>query len=204
MFVLIAFSVSESQPQTVNAAKSQSGASLEVADLDGGSVVTDLGYKIRLNEGSSLHRHWIVINDPSAPVKLAGVGVKAAYHAESYGGEYRYLPAGTASPKVPIQAIETRLMLFDVWGQHLKTLSSTEVKDFPANSTIDLSKVGNWRTFENEASEMLSVVSFVANVRLEDGTIWTMDTKKILGEVGRIKIRLSENDLTPEKTAPKP
>lgn len=29
---------------------------LQVSDVDGGSVITDLGYNIRLNSESSLHR----------------------------------------------------------------------------------------------------------------------------------------------------
>jgi hypothetical protein len=164
-----------------------------------------LGFKIKVNDGSTLHRHWIVINDPTAPISLSGAGINTVYRSQSYGGEYNYVDAGRGLANVPIQAVEIRFMLFDVWGRHLRTLSLTQVKDFGPNQVIDLTKGGgvSWRTYENEVSEMLSVVCFVGSVRQTDGVIWTMDAKKILGEVGRIKVRLSENDLTPEKITPK-
>ena len=194
-----------SKPEIVVGAASAPAGGLDVTDSDGGSVVTDLGFKIKVNDGSTLHRHWIVINDPTAPVSLSGVGINTVYRSQSYGGEYEYVDVGHGLAKVPIQALEIRFMLFDVWGQHLKTLSLAEVRDFAPNQVIDLSEGGrvSWRTYENEVSEMLSVVCFVGSVRQADGTIWSMDAKKILGEVGRIKVKLSENDLTPEKLAPK-
>ena len=186
-------------PSVTAIASADNGPSLQVTDMDGGSVVTDLGYKIRVNDGSSLHRHWYILNDQGAPVSLSSVGVKTSYRSESYGGEYRFLPVGMATPTMPIQAVETRMMIFDIWGNHMKTLTGTQVRDFAAGAPIDLSKSGSWRTSENEVSEVLTVVSFVANVRKLDGTIWTCDVKKVFGEVQRIKVKLSESDLTPER-----
>lgn len=199
-FVLL-FGFSNFAGQRQNAASQP----LEVTDVDGGSVVTELGFKIKINDGSSLRRHWYVVNDPSCPISLAAVGVKTNYHSQQYSGEYQYVPSGTLSAKVGVQAVEVRLMLFDVWGRHLRTLSATEVRDYAPNSTIDFSKTGTWRVWsENEVSEVLSVVSFAAAVRQDNGSIWMMDTKKLLGEVDRIKVKLSENDLTPEKNPGKP
>jgi hypothetical protein len=171
---------------------------LQVAELDGGSVITDLGYKIRVNDGSTLHRRWYVLNDPGAPVALSGSGVKTIYRS----GEYNFVAVGTGTPSVPIQALEVRMMIFDVWGNHLKTLSVTALRDYQQGTQIDLSKDGIWRTYENEVSETLTVISFVACARRADGISWFFDAKKVLGEVQHIKLKLSEADLSPQKDKP--
>jgi hypothetical protein len=51
---------------------------------DGGSVVTDLGYNIKVNKNSSLHRSWVVLNDPGCPVQLNGAGIATAFGNREY------------------------------------------------------------------------------------------------------------------------
>jgi hypothetical protein len=187
--------------------QSRSGSSntvnrLTVLQLSGGSNVTNLGYGIMLNKGSSLQRQWYVVNDPSSAMQLTMAGINTTYHSSSIGGDYNYVPSGTGTFQEPVAAFEVRFLLFDVWGEHMKTLSDTEVADL--KDQIELSKTGSWRAWsENEVSELLTVVSFVARVRKPDGTVWQYDTKALLEQVDKIKVRLTEKELTPEKEKPK-
>jgi len=52
----------------------------------------------------------------------------------------------------------------------LQSLNNIDVTDI--NGTKDLSKSGSWRPNENEVSEYLSCVSYVAAVRTSTGVIW--------------------------------
>lgn len=177
---------------------------LIVQEMDGGSVITDLGYNIQVNKGSTLRRSWFVVNDPASPLRLQGAGIRPIYKSGgSYSsGEYNYVAVGFAQPQEDIRAFEIRFLLFDVWGQHMQTLSSTEVTDLAAGSSVDLSKAGQWRAWsENDVSELLTVVAYVSAARTRAG-IWRADPKALLREVEKIKVRLTEQQLEPEKRRP--
>jgi hypothetical protein len=174
---------------------------MQVEELSGGSVVTNLAYGIQVNKGSSLQRRWFVLNDPSCPVKLSGVGINSVYERSSIGGDYKYKPVGVANANEPITAFELRFLLFDVWGQHMQTLSGTQVSD--VSGQIALKDVGTWRAWENNVSEMLTVVSFVARVKKPDGSVWEYDPSSLLQQVEKIKVKLTEKELTPEREKPK-
>jgi hypothetical protein len=162
---------------------------------DGGSVVTDLGYNIKVNKGSTLRRLWVVLNDGSCPVQLDGAGINTAY-AER---EYRYSPTGRAKTSVAISALEVRYLLYDVFGRHMKTLSGTQVTDFAARSEVALSEMGTWRAWENEVSELLTIVAFVAQVRTGDGKIWRYNDKAVGAELDRIQLQVTTGVLEPTK-----
>ncbi len=174
---------------------------LQVEALDGGSVVTDLGYGIQVNKGSSLQRRWFVINDPSCPVQLSGAGISTVYESSSVGGHYEYKATGAAIAGEPITAFDVRYLLFDIWGEHTRTLSDTEVSDLKAK--VALKDTGTWSTWENEVSEVFTVVSFVARVRRPDGTLWQYDPSSLLDQVEKIKVTLTEKELAPEREKPK-
>lgn len=174
---------------------------LQVEELSGGSVVTNFGYGIQVNKGSSLQRRWYVINDPSCPVQLSAAGISTVYRSSSIGGEYKYKATGVAATREKITGFEVRYLLFDVWGEHTRTLSDTEVSDLKGQ--IALKDTGSWRTWENEVSEIFTVVTFVARVRKPDGAVWEYDTQSLLQRVEKIKVTLTEKELTPEREKPK-
>ena len=131
-------------------------------------------------------------------MQLAMAGINTTYHSSSIGGDYSYIPAGTGAFQEPVAAFEVRFLLFDVLGEHIKTLSDTEVSDL--KDQIEQSKTRSRRAWsENEVSEMLTIVSFVARGRKPDGTVWQYDTKALPEQVDRIKVRLTEKELAPEK-----
>jgi hypothetical protein len=164
-------------------------------------VVTNLGYGIQVNKGSSLQRRWFVINDPSCPVQLSGAGISTVYQGSSIGGDYKYKATGLAITSEMVTAFQVRYLLFDIWGEHSRTLSDTEVSDL--RGQVALKDTGSWATWENDVSEILTVVSFVARARRPDGTIWEYDVPSLLQQVEKIKVTLTEKELAPEREKPK-
>jgi hypothetical protein len=179
-------------------------AALSVREYDGGTVTTDLGYNIKVNENSSLRRRWFVLNDPRSPLQIGEAGVRAVYRSGSgyASGEYKFEPYGTLRADKELYAFEIRFVLFDMWGGWMQSLSGTEVRDAQAGVTIALSSMGKWRAWENDVSQMYTVVAFVAHARLGDGTVWINDEAQVLAEIQKIKLRVTEKELTPERVRP--
>jgi hypothetical protein len=170
-WIVLIFTVLLSSPSCISpqgapgppSSPKNSGRPLQVEELSGGSVVTNLGYGIQVNKGSSLQRRWFVINDPSCPVRLSGAGISTVYQSSSIGGDYKYKATGLAITSETVPALEVRYLLFDIWGEHTRTLSDTEVSDL--RGQLALKDTGSWATWENDVSEIFTVVSFVARVR---------------------------------------
>jgi len=174
---------------------SANAQAIVVTSTDGGSVVTDLGYGIRVNKNSSLRRAWVTMNDPSCPVQLSGAGVTTGYGDR----EYNFIPAGSCEASESVSALEVRYLLYDVFGEHMKTLSGTDVSDRPANLAFPLKDSGEWRAWENEVSELLTVVTFIAQVRTTSGKVWRYQEKAIGGELAKMRLQLSAGMLEPGK-----
>ena len=162
-------------------------------NYDGGSVVTELGYGVKVNAQSTLMRTWIVVNDSGCPIQLGRSGIKTVYGDR----EYNYIPEGSASANEKVTAIDIRFLLFDIFGNHIKTLACKQVKDIQRGMDIDLKNIGSWRALENEITELLTVVNFVAQVRTSSGIIWEYDAKLIDEELLKNKLKVSKNILEP-------
>jgi len=145
------------------------------------------------NRKSSLRRTWVTVNDSDCPLTLAKTGVNA-----DYIDYYRFTPSGSASARSDIVAFEIRFLIYDMFGNHIKTLSLTEVEDVSAGNSLDL-KGGEWRAWVSEASEFLSSVSFVSYVREATGAIWHYDAEEISKELARIEIQIDSGLLEPTK-----
>lgn len=171
------------------------GQELTTDIVDGGSVQTDLGYDIKVNKGSSLHRSFAVINDPAAPAQLSSAGIMTKYGRDRYS----FAPVGTLNPSAALSAVEVRFVLYDVFGERIKTLAGTHVVDMPAQSPVSLSEVGTWYAFENEVSELLTVVAFVANARMADGKVWRANEKKLGDALAKLNVKVTSGALEPTK-----
>ncbi len=172
------------------------GQSLQVSTKDGGSVVTSISEDIKVNKGSSLRRTWIALNDPACPLQLIGAGIETQYRGTS---GYRFYGVGSAKPLNPMQALEIRYILYDTFGDHIKTLSQTLVVDIKATSAFNLEEENEWYASENDVSELLTVVAFVAQVRTSDGKIWRYDEKAVNSELGKIEVKVATGVLEPTK-----
>jgi hypothetical protein len=176
---------------------------LEVKQLDDGSVTVDLGYNIKLNKNSTLHRIAYVVNDPLCVVQLSGVGfqTKPGFAGSSEG--YRFVSTGDAIPTEAISVVEIRSVIFDVFGNHITTLSNTDIADHAKNDVISLRTNGAWYGTGTEVTRFLTSVTFVARVRKASGVIWRYDAKSVQNELGKIQLSISADDLDPSSTTKK-
>jgi hypothetical protein len=168
---------------------------IKVTNYDGGSVVTELGYGIKVNAQSSLMRSWVVLNDLECPIQLGRSGIKTIYGDR----EYNYIPEVSISTKEKVAALDIRFLLYDVFGDHIKTITCTQVADIQTGATIELKNIGSWRALENEISGLLTVVCFVAQVRTSTGIVWKFNAKLIDAELSKIKLMESSGFIEPGK-----
>ena len=128
---------------------------------------------VKINKGSSLKRESVLFNDPAAPVQITSHGTSIKFEDRGF------VFSGKTGIEVnqAIVAVQVRTILFDIFGQHMKNLANTESKDLP-NGKAELE--GQWRAFENDVSELLTTVTYVARVRLADGTQWIFNEKNLV------------------------
>ncbi len=180
----------------------QGGASqITIERTEGTSVTVNLAYGIALNKESKLKREWFTVRDPQAPAALDGnSGVDVNYKSgdRSSRGEYQYSVPYRISPREPITAFEVRVIVIDVFGRLVKTLSATELLDFSDTRGFD----GAWRIYsENEASEAFASVIYIAQVRTAAGRVYVADQRAVYDQVRRVATRITESDLEPKREA---
>jgi hypothetical protein len=159
---------------------------ISISRLSGGSVVTKLGMGISINNGSSLTREWIVLNDTTCPLQLQNVGINTVY----LSSEYYFKASGILSLKEKIVAYEIHHVLYNVFGEHIKTLKNLEVIDI--SMPTELPKMNSWYATENDVSEYLTCVSYVATVRTLMGKIWYYKPELIKQELNKVQIAYEE------------
>ena len=117
--------------------RTSSERQLDVTNSDAGTIVTNLGYNIQVNKGSSLHRQSHIINDPSWHVKISSSAISTKYASSAY----RFIQDGRATTTGDLTAIEVVSALFDIWGDHMKNLRAASVTDHKAQD-IPLAEAG--------------------------------------------------------------
>jgi archaellin len=162
---------------------------LTVSKKEGSSVVTKLGMVIKVNDGSSLKREQTTINDASCPIQLSDIGVETSYSSSSYS----FKPTGSLTTKEPIVAYEVTHLIYNVFGEHMKTLSNTEITDIDGQK--EFSKYSSWYASENNVSEYLICVSYVSNVRTKSGKIWHYNFKVLKDQLNKLEISFEEGYL---------
>ncbi len=169
-------------------------ASVQVREDDGGGVAVRTAGGV-LNQDSSLKRRWFVMDDLDAPARLERAGVYPRFEEKE---NMQYLvPVATVAPKQAISAIEVRYLLFDVWGERLRTLAVTRLAD--SSTHIDVRGTDPWPALEREATNLLTVVGFVAHVRTAEGQVWTFDADRILSQIAALGMSITAADLTPDE-----
>ncbi len=138
---------------------------------------------LRLNMESSLSRDWIILNDTACPIQLSNsVGINTIYKDRSI----RFIPMGSIKTLQPITAFEIVYVLYDVFGEHLLSLSNVEIADIESSKL--LKNGDSWYATDNQVAEYYTCVSFVMKVRTKDGIIWNYDPLSISKELGKIEI----------------
>lgn len=161
----------------------------------GGSMQTKLGMGIVLNKESSLRREWITFHDSAFPADLVGtVGVQTTYVPDRVRGSYAYQSKYTLKTRESISAVQVNFLVFDVWGNHLKSLRATEILDLEAGATKEFTP--RWNIYsENEASEYYASIAYIARVRTKTGRVVEMNSAPILEEAKKFSTKFTAEDL---------
>jgi hypothetical protein len=164
----------------------------------GGSIQTKLSEDIVINKQSTVTREWIALHDPSVPADLVGTpGVTTVYKDRGRSGEYQYEANVSVQAKAGLAAVEVRFLVFDVWGQHVRSLVSDEVADIPAGTTKDVSP--EWRVLsENEVSRHYASIAYISRVRTQDGRVFEADTASVVREAQKFSKKFTVADLEPK------
>lgn len=162
-----------------------------------GSMKTDLGYGIAVNKYSTMNRRCLTVNSDGCPARLSDVGIVPKYDSDDRG--YKYDPLGSLIPLIPIQAFEVRFILYDLWGEHLQTLSLTQVQDLKDSVSFDLSIGGQWRTWEQDVTKFGLSVGYIARVMTKDGKVWTADSKRVIESLLTSSVAIKPEELNPAK-----
>jgi hypothetical protein len=164
----------------------------------GGSIQTQLSSAVIVNAESSVMREWLAMHDSGLPVDLVGTpGVSTVYVPDRLRGEYQYRAKPTVVAKEPLSAFEIRFLVFDVWGQHVKTLVADEIADMDAGVTKALSN--EWTLLsENECSRHYASIAFISRVRTKDGRVLEADFAPIVREAQKFSKKFTTADLEPK------
>lgn len=160
---------------------------ITVVKSEGSSVVTELGYGLKVNNGSTLKRDNFTINDASCPIQLNDISVETIYSDR----KYNYKPIGNFTINEPIVAYEIHHLIYDVFGEYMKTLSNTEVADLESNHKFPSGS--SWYATENNVRLYLICVSYVANVRTKTNQIWHFNYPAIKEQLQKVKIDFEED-----------
>ncbi|MBZ5685449.1 MAG: hypothetical protein LAP86_10460 [Acidobacteriia bacterium] len=175
-------------------AQNSGDPALQVHQDDGGSVsVRTIGGW--MNQDSSLKRTWFVVDDPNAPARLERAGVFPRLDEKE--GVHYFVPVATVSPKQAISAVEVRYMLFDVWGDRIRTLSVTRLVDSATH--IEVRESNRFPALESEAGQLVMLVAFVAHVRTADGRTWAFDPPGMVRQIRDLGLNCAPADLAPDE-----
>jgi hypothetical protein len=196
-------SVTPASSSHSNAAIETKGArTSSVTRADGGSITTVLGLGIAVAKGSSLKREWIAVHDSTIPVAFDGTpGISTLYVSRQYGGEYQYRTKITIGARDAVRALEIRFLTFDVWGEHVRTLSLEEVADIAPNSKKEI--IGEWALHsENDVEKHYASIAYIARVRLADGRVVEAPTESVIEEARKLSEKFTAAELEPKPPAP--
>lgn len=161
---------------------------LETTEVDGGSV-----YQIK----STLHRKWIVFNQVPCPLRLERAGINTPLELGKTSDEYSFKPSGSIRFQSGVKAFEIRFILYNVWGERIKTLIGTKIEDWEQGDEIkDLSaELGGWGIHDSGITSYVTCISFVARAITADGRIWRANIDEIVKGIAQLELE-SYNDVT--------
>ena len=145
-----------------------------------------------------LNLEWLVIDDPRLPVMFTDVfGVRAVGEVapDRFWYQTYFELKGT---RETIAAIEVRFLTFNVWGDHVHTLSTSSIKAMSANEEAQ-KFVSSWYLGSKaEGEEHFGSIGYVARVRPMEGVVLHADSAFVLREAQRLSEKCTEEDLEPK------
>lgn len=153
----------------------------------------DVGYGIKVNDGTTLNREWVIVTDDNMPAKLANFSTKTSIGERDWVYDIDYQVEIIEN----IQAIEVRFIPFNVWGESSRPLSATDIVDL---SSGDHEFSAEWRILsENDAVEHYAMLGYVAQVKMTSGAILRADTKSVIEEARKFSEDFSSSDLAKDE-----
>jgi len=157
------------------------------------------------NEKSKLFREWIILDDPRLPLgfdvaKTQGLNTGKKYNGHSFDWLFKnrtYLVVRSEA----ITAFEIRHLTFDVWGNHFRTLTGTEIADHAVASAIQLDHTWNLYS-DSEAWDFYASITYVARVRTAAGKVIEAETDVVLREARRFSEKFTVEQLEPSAKKP--
>lgn len=165
-------------------AKTAGSSGLLLSRSEGTTMVIQLGAQRETNAGSSLRREWVVVRDPGAPARIddeekTGVTVLFRRGSSSYGGDYEYRASYRLQAVEPLAAAEVRLIVLDVFGSVVTTLSTTRVFDGEADSKTPFDAI--WRAWsDTDAAAAHTSIIYVHQARTRAGKVYSIDKAALL------------------------
>ena len=167
----------------------------ETSEFDAGPARMAIGTSV-INPDSALMRRGLVINDDSCPIHLNAVAPKTVYDPPR---GFRFLSSGEVQFNLSTSAFEIKTVVLDPFGESLQTISLTDISDKEVGAKMTLEGYSEWPASDREGKTFFSSVSFVASVLTAEGRVWRFDSKGILAEAQRLRLRITSDDLTPPK-----
>ena len=170
-------------------------AAVTFTTADGGSNLVTLSSSIKLNDESELRREWKTAHNSLLPADIIGTtGATVIYDSGTKyrSGAYNYTVSLDLKCKEDVSAVEVIILVFDVWGQLQSKLSSSKVKEFKKGEIYTLAPTWTLSS-EHKATEALSSLTYIYQVRTKSGKIFTADLDAIA-----IEAQKYANELTPE------
>ena len=175
-----------------------SGALMSAQKFSGPSVVIHLSNSIKLNEKSKLTREYFVLRDALAPAFVSSnEGVNVSYDSTTRGASTGYQYRGTfaVQAKENIVAYEIRIHLLDVFGKHVRTLSTSTLAEVADSNYTE----ATWRIFqEAEAREAYTSIAYLAQARTANGGVYEVNRSALLEQIQKISSRVTASDLDPQ------
>lgn len=165
-------------------------ASSDVLRGTGDPMNFDIGYGIEVNEGSSLIREWVIVNDERLPASLTSFDSETRIDDRNWIFDIDY----GVEISEPVVAIEVRYIPFDIWGDDLRTLSATDIQDLEAGEH-NLS--GEWRISESDAVHHFAMLGYIAQIKLESGAVLRADVDAVVDAARQFSEDFSSGDLSP-------
>ena len=175
---------------------------LDVVSGTGDSVRISLSPSEVRNEGSSLSRQWLVINDPALPLQVERGQVVPKY----LSSRRTYFYSANADLKTSgaaISAYDLRFLVLDAFGNRQQLLSLSRLVDVAAGTSLPVSEM--WDALPStDASISLYTITYVAAVRTTDGRVHRARLPAVLAEIQKISSTIQAADIEREKPAPTP
>ena len=167
------------------------GVSAETIQLEGRPMSFDLGYGVKINQGSSLMRQAVIVQDELLPVRLTEFSVQTTVVER----DWRYKVSYQLVLDVDVVAVEVRFIPFDIWGEKKTSLSTTEIQDLPPRM---ISKSASWRLSETDAVQHFTMIGYVAQVKLASGEILRANPDQVVEVAQQFSGGFLATDLAPD------